>query len=376
MEIHYKAAALILAGGEGRRLEGLTETQAKPAVPFAGKYRIVDFALTNLGKSGIKNVGIITQYRPFELSEYIGNGETWKIKASFLPPYSTREGAEWYKGTADAVYRNLEYCERVGAEYTLIVSADQIYSCDYTNLLKTHVYSKADVTIYAVKVDKKDASRFGILECSKNGLITGFEEKPCEPKSDLASMGIYVYDTEKLREALEEDEKDVNSSHDFGKDVIPRAIRNRKKAVCCVFDGYWRDVGTTGSYLDASLDAIEGLCPLNGVVTREKTYPPGRIGEKGSVRSCISAGNCYINGTAENSVIGRGVRIEEGAKIKDSAVFPGALIEKNAVIEYSIIAENSVVCEGSVLTGDRSSGSPAVLGARSFVRNGAKEEHR
>ena len=373
MKAQHKVAALILAGGEGRRLGGLTETQAKPAVPFAGKYRIVDFVLTNLGKSGITNVGIITQYRPFELSEYIGNGETWKINASFLPPYSTREGAEWYKGTADAVYRNLEYSERKGSDYTLIVSADQIYSCDYTDLLKTHVENNADVTIYAVKVDKKDASRFGILECNENGEITGFEEKPSEPKSDLASMGIYVYDTDKLREVLEEDEKDLNSSHDFGKDVIPNAIKNGKKAVCCVYDGYWRDVGTVGSYLDASLDAIEGLCPLSGIMTRERSYPPGRMGDKGSARRCISAGNCYINGSVERSVIGRGVRIEEGAVVKNSVIFPGALIEKAAKLDYCIVADNSVVCENSVLTGDRTSFCPAVSGAGLLFRSESKE---
>ena len=368
--ITKNTTALILAGGEGKRLENLTKMQAKPAIPFGGKYRIVDFVLTNLYKSGFDNAGIITQYRPLELCAYIGSGSKWKLRATFLPPHSTREGKEWYSRTADSVRQNLDYTDRREPDDVLILSADHVYSFDYSSLISFHKENDADITVCSVRVGKKDARRFGIIRSAANGRITGFEEKPEFPKSDLASMGIYVFKYPVLKKTLINDRCDKKSSHDFGKDIIPNAIKNGLNVYAYEFSGYWRDVGTVESYMDASFDLLKKKFDPAGTLTNVRSFPSLYTGKSAYVKNSIIGSGCFIKGRVENSVLFRGAAVEEGAYVKDCVIFGNVLIEKDSELKYCLVDEGSVICKGSRLAGSKRDGVPFTVESGVYIRNG------
>lgn len=362
-----KCVAMLLAGGQGSRLYALTNKIAKPAVSFGGKYRIIDFPLSNCVNSGIDTVGVLTQYQPLILNEYIGNGQPWDLDRNFggvhiLSPYQAKEGSEWFKGTANAIYQNLYFIKRYNPEHVLILSGDHIYKMDYSKMLRRHIETNADCTIAALKVPMSEASRFGILNVKEGGEIYEFEEKPKMPKSDLASMGIYIFKAEKLYKYLEEDEKIEGSKNDFGGDVLPRMLSLGEKMMSYEFSGYWKDVGTISSLYDANMDLL-GDTPNFQVDekswiirSRNPIAPPHYISDKASVVNSAIVSGCEICGRVENSVLSHHVEIEEGAVVKNSILFSGVKVCKNAVIENSIIAEDVVISEGAVvgsITGDK-----------------------
>ncbi len=349
--------AMMLAGGQGSRLCSLTNKKAKPAIPFGAKYRIIDFALSNCTNSKIDTVGILTQYCPLELSEYLGNGKAWKLDRknsglTILPPYSTKKGAEWYKGTANAIYQNLEYIAKFNPKYVLILSADQVYKMNYQNMLEEHKSKNADLTISVIDVPLQDASRFGIMQADDTGRITDFEEKPPHPKSTLASMGIYIFNTNTLFEYLNQDNCNPQSSNDFGKDIIPKMIEDKLNVYAYKFDGYWRDVGTLESYWECNMDLLDEGGEIDIFSDYLKIYSgydvssPAFIGEDACIKSSLVSDNTVILGKVENSIIFSGVRIESFAEVKDSIIFENVLVEEGAKINYSIIDSDSVICEG------------------------------
>ncbi len=368
-----KCMAMLLAGGQGSRLYALTNKIAKPAVSFGGKYRIIDFPLSNCVNSGIDTVGVLTQYQPLILNEYIGNGQPWDLDRNFggvhiLSPYQAKEGSEWFKGTANAIYQNLYFIKRYNPEHVLILSGDHIYKMDYSKMLKKHVETDADCTIAAFKVPLEEASRFGILNVKEDGEIYQFEEKPKKPKSDLASMGIYIFKAEKLYKYLEEDEKLESSRNDFGGDVLPRMLSLGEKMMSYEFSGYWRDVGTISSLYDANMDLL-GDTPNFQVDekswiirSRNPIAPPHYVSGGAKVLNSAIVSGCEIFGNVENSVLSHSVEIEEGAVVKNSILFSGVKICKNAVIENAIIAEDSVIKENAKVGGVTSDRKITVIG--------------
>ncbi len=355
-----ECVAMLLAGGQGSRLGVLTQNIAKPAVPYGGKYRIIDFPLSNCTNSGITTVGVLTQYQPLELNDYIGSGKPWDLDrldggVHILPPYQNSKGGDWYKGTANAIYQNIPFISRYNPEYVLILSGDHIYKMDYSEMLNQHKKTGADCTIAVVEVPMEEASRFGIMNANEDGTIYEFEEKPKNAKSNLASMGIYVFSWDKLKKYLEQDEQDSTSSNDFGKNIIPNMLKDNQKMVIYRFNDYWKDVGTVDSLWEANLDLLNPKIKLDlsdpswRIYSRTPSAPPQYISPTATVQNSLVTEGCVISGTVDFSILFDNVTIEEGAVVRDSLIMPGAIIKKNSVIQYSIIAENSVVNEGATI---------------------------
>ena len=391
MKIKKKCVAMLLAGGMvGRaRLYALTQKVAKPAIPYGGKNRFIDFPLSNCINSGIDTVGVLTQYQPMVLNEYIGNGQPWDLDkmhggVHVLPPYQTAAGASWYEGTANAIYQNMAFIERYDPEYVIVLGGDHIYKMDYSKMLDYHIANNADSTIAVIDVPRSEASRFGIMTCDEEGRIVDFTEKPKEPKSTLASMGIYVFSWEKLRKYLIENENANTGSKDFGKDIIPAMLANDERLFAYEFEGYWKDVGTLDSLWEANMDLLSPSVPLNlydpnwKVYSRHNNMPPQYIGKNAHVENSMITEGSVVDGTVDFSIISSGVTIEEGASVKYSIVMPGTTIKKNAVVEYAIIGENCVV-ESDAMIGMNPESVPnrddwgiAVLGHNITISSGKR----
>lgn len=353
-----ECVAMLLAGGQGSRLYVLTQNIAKPAVPYGGKYRIIDFPLSNCTNSGIDTVGVLTQYQPLELNDYIGSGKPWDLDRSdggvhILPPYQKSAGGDWYKGTANAIYQNIPFIKRYNPEYVVILSGDHIYKMDYSLMIEQHKATNADCTIAVIEVPFDEASRFGIMNADENGNIYEFEEKPKNPKSNLASMGIYVFSWDKLEKYLVEDEADPNSSNDFGKNIIPNMLNDGQKLVVYRFADYWKDVGTIDSLWEANLDLLDPKIKLDlsdpnwRIYSRTPSSPPQYIANTASVQNSMITEGCEIYGNVEFSILFDNVTVEEGATVNSSLIMPGAVIKKGASVQYAIIAENVIVSEGA-----------------------------
>lgn len=374
---------MLLAGGQGSRLYALTNNIAKPAVPFGAKYRIIDFPLSNCVNSGIDTVGVLTQYQPLVLNEYIGNGQPWDLDRNFggvhvLSPYQKKAKSAWYEGTANAIYQNLNFIKMYNPDYVLILSGDHIYKMDYEKMLKAHTDNGADCTIAAIEVPLKEASRFGILNTKENGEIYEFEEKPKQPKSTLASMGIYIFTTEKLYKYLEEDDDDPNSSKDFGKDILPKMLAAGEKMYAYIFTGYWKDVGTINSLWEANMDllgenpAFDVSDPTWKIHSRNPLAPPEYLGEKASVKNSMIALGCEIYGQVENSVLSSNTVIEEGAVVKDSVIMSGTVVKSGANIHYSIIDESVTIGRNATVGAEKATAKGiTVLGRGISVGAGA-----
>ena len=359
-----RCIAMLLAGGQGSRLKVLTEKTAKPAVPFGGKYRIIDFPLSNCVNSGIDTVGILTQYQPLELNEYIGNGQPWGLNkthscAQVLPPYERHDKKSgWYKGTANAIYQNIDFIERFHPDYVVILSGDHIYKMDYAAMVAYHEANEASCTIAVRNVPLAEASRFGILNTNPDNSIYEFEEKPKQPKSTNASMGIYVFNWDVLRNALIADEEDENSSNDFGKNIIPGLLKDGHKMMAYNFDGYWKDVGTIDSLWEANMELL-GKNPefdIRGdertkIYARNNAFPSSYIDEDAKIVGSFVAEGCEVYGTVRHSVISIGCTIGENALVEDSVVMPGVVIESGAIVRHAILGENSKVCKNAVVGG-------------------------
>ena len=358
-----RCVAMLLAGGQGSRLLVLTENTAKPAVPFGGKYRIIDFPLSNCVNSGIDTVGILTQYQPLELNEYIGNGQPWGLNrshggVSVLPPYAKSKKSEWYKGTANAIYQNIPFIERYDPENVLILSGDHIYRMDYARMLRYHEEHDSDVTIAVRKVPMEEASRFGIMNTNPDGSIYEFEEKPKQPKSNNASMGIYIFKWSILRKFLMEDEENPDSDNDFGKNVIPAILNAGHKMMAYDFEGYWKDVGTISSLWEANMETL-GLNPafnLYGdgtaqIYARNYALPASYIDTKSKNVNCLIAEGCEVYGDITHSVISTGCKIGRNAMIEDSVIMPNVVIEDGVIIRNAIIGEDCRICSGAVIGG-------------------------
>lgn len=389
MKIKKKCVAMLLAGGQGSRLYALTQKVAKPAIPYGGKNRFIDFPLSNCINSGIDTVGVLTQYQPMVLNEYIGNGQPWDLDkmhggVHVLPPYQTAAGASWYEGTANAIYQNMAFIERYDPEYVIVLGGDHIYKMDYSKMLDYHIANNADSTIAVIDVPRSEASRFGIMTCDEEGRIVDFTEKPKEPKSTLASMGIYVFSWEKLRKYLIENENANTGSKDFGKDIIPAMLANDERLFAYEFKGYWKDVGTLDSLWEANMDLLSPSVPLNlydpnwKVYSRHNNMPPQYIGKNAHVENSMITEGSVVDGTVDFSIISSGVTIEEGASVKYSIVMPGTTIKKNAVVEYAIIGENCVV-ESDAMIGMNPESVPnrddwgiAVLGHNITISSGKR----
>ena len=355
-----ECVAMLLAGGQGSRLYALTRKIAKPAVPYGGKYRIIDFPLSNCVNSGIETVGVLTQYQPLELNGYIGSGAPWDLDrmdagVHVLPPYQRNQGADWYKGTANAIYQNIDFIQRYNPEYVLILSGDHIYKMDYSDMLAFHKEKNADCTIAVLDVPKEEASRFGILNTNPDGSIYEFDEKPAVPKSTLASMGIYIFTWEKLRKYLIADEEDSTSQNDFGKNVLPTMLNSGERMFAYRFEGYWKDVGTIDSLWEANMDLLDPNVPLDlsddswKIYSRNPGMPPQYLAATAEVQNSSITEGCVIEGKVESSVIFAGVTIEEGAEIVQSILMPGSVVRKGAKVQYAILAEDVEVCEGAVV---------------------------
>lgn len=359
-----ECVAMLLAGGQGSRLYALTENTAKPAVAFGAKYRIIDFPLSNCINSGIDTVGVLTQYQPLFLNEYIGNGQPWDLDrnmggVSVLPPYQGKNGADWYKGTANAIYQNIKFIDRYDPDYVLILSGDHIYKMDYAAMLAYHKKMGADCTISVLNVPMEEASRFGIMSANEDGSIYKFEEKPKNPTSTLASMGIYIFNKKKLFDYLIADDLDPESSNDFGKNIITGMLAKGEKMYAYPFEGYWKDVGTLSSLWEANMDLL-GEDPAFDVDddewrirSRTSAEPPQYIGANAKVQNSIITEGCIIDGTVINSVLSNGVVVEAGAVVKDAVILSGAVIKKDAKVEYAIVDEDVVIEEGASLGVDR-----------------------
>ena len=355
--------AMLLAGGQGSRLMVLTENTAKPAVPFGGNYRIIDFPLSNCGNSGIDTVGILTQYQPLELNEYIGNGQPWRLNrshggAQILPPYARSKKSEWYKGTANAIYQNIPFIERYDPDNVLILSGDHIYKMDYAEMLRYHVSHDADCTIAVRTVPIEEASRFGIMNTNPDGSIYEFEEKPKKPKSTNASMGIYIFKWNVLKQFLLMDEEDSNSDNDFGKNVIPAILKAGHRLFAYAFEGYWKDVGTIGSLWEANMDLLGKNPAFNlyddmgkRIYARNYAMPSSFIAACSENVNCLIAEGCEIYGAVRHSVISTGCTVYEGALVEDSVVMPNVVIEAGAIIRHAIIGEDCRIRRGAVIGG-------------------------
>lgn len=353
-----ECVAMLLAGGQGSRLYVLTGNMAKPAVPFGGKFRIIDFPLSNCTNSGIDTVGVLTQYRPLELNSYIGSGQPWELDrmsggVHILPPYQSATGAVWYKGTANAIYQNRGFVDLYDPEYVLVLSGDHIYKMDYSDMLRRHKEAGAACTISVMEVPWEEASRFGIMSVDEQDRITEFAEKPREPKSNLASMGIYIFTWSKLKAYLAADEADPNSDNDFGKNIIPAMLSAGETMAAYRFEGYWKDVGTLDSLWDANMDMLSpdnGIDPYDTewpIYARTPIRPPHFMGMDAKVDHSMVTSGCEVYGTVENSVLFHSVTVEEGAVVRYSILMPGTVVKKGAVVEYAIVAEESVIGENA-----------------------------
>ena len=346
--------AMLLAGGQGSRLKVLTEATAKPAVPFGGKYRIIDFPLSNCVNSGIDTVGIMTQYQPLELNDYIGTGSPWGLDRNFggvhiLPPYSQSGKSEWYKGTANAIYQNINFVDRYEPEYVLVLSGDHIYKMDYEKMLRYHKEKGAQCTIAVLDVPLEEASRFGIMNTRDDDSIYEFEEKPKQPKSTKASMGVYLFDWELLKKYLIDDEANPDSANDFGKNIIPKLLADGKKLFAYQFDGYWQDVGTLASLWEANMDLLDPNVPIElkdknyKIYARNYAEPPTLITKTADINNSFVAEGCTVKGSVKNSVISTGCKIAEDAIVISSVLMPDVEIKSGAVVKYAIIGQESVI---------------------------------
>ncbi len=379
-----KCVAMLLAGGQGTRLFALTSKVAKPAVSFGAKYRIIDFPLSNCTNSGIDTVGVLTQYQPLILNEYIGNGEPWDLDRSYggvhtLPPYQAKTGGEWYKGTANAIYQNIHFLDEYDSDHVLILSGDHIYKMDYSAMLAEHIEHNADCTIAVIDVPPEEASRFGIMDFAADKSILSFEEKPKAPKSNHASMGIYIFKKDVLVDELTRDEQNPNSQNDFGKNIIPTMLAEKKRMFAYRFDGYWKDVGTVTSLWEANMDLL-GEKPVlslsdrsRKVYSRNDPLPPSFLGESAQVENSIMTTGCEIYGTVRNSVIGEGVVVGEGSVIENSVIMANTIIGKNVKVFYGMVDEN-VRIEDNVTVGDPNSDKMhiALVGGNCVVKKGTK----
>ena len=384
-----EVVAMLLAGGQGSRLGVLTQKLAKPAVPFGGKYRIIDFPLSNCVNSGIDAVGVLTQYQPLVLNEYIGSGQPWDLDGnnsgvSVLSPYQQVKGADWYSGTANAIYQNINYIDRYNPDYVVILSGDHIYKMDYSKMIAAHKENNADCTIAVIDVPLAEASRFGIMNTNPDGSIYEFEEKPAHPKSTNASMGIYVFSYDKLRKYLIEDEETEGSSHDFGKDILPKMLDDGLRMFAYEFQGYWKDVGTIDSLWESNMDLLDPNVPLDltdeswKIYSRNPVVPPQYIAEGASVQNSLIADGCSISGSVDFSVLFSNVVVKPGAVVQDSIIMPGSVIEEGAVVQYAIVSENTVIGKNAVVGArpetieDKDKWGIAVIGDTLVVGAGAK----
>ncbi len=374
--------AMILAGGQGSRLGVLTKKLAKPAVPFGGKYRIIDFPLSNCSNSGIYTVGVLTQYKPLELNAHIGIGSPWDLDrrdagVRILPPYQEEKGGNWYKGTANAIYQNTEFIDSYNPEYVLILSGDHIYKMNYDEMLEKHKRSNADATIAVINVSIEEASRFGIMNTREDHSIYEFEEKPKKPKSTLASMGIYIFNWKTLKKYLREDESDRFSSNDFGKNIIPKMIKDNLKMMAYPFDGYWKDVGTIHSLWEANMDLLDDDNKLNLYDKEWKIYSSSQvslaqyIGEEALIKNSLIVEGCTVYGAVEESVLFQGVHIGKKTVIKDSVIMPNAFIGDNVIIEKAIIGSDAIIRKGCRI-GDGN--EIAVIASNEEVKSGSLVE--
>lgn len=378
-----ECVAMLLAGGQGSRLYTLTEKTAKPAVVFGGKYRIIDFTLSNCVNSGIDTVGVLTQYQPLVLNEYIGNGQPWDLDKTYggamvLPPYQRQQGADWYRGTANAIYQNIDFIKRYDPDYVLILSGDHIYKMDYSAMLDYHKKMEADCTIAVIDVPLEEASRFGIMNTNEDGSIYQFEEKPKNPKSTKASMGIYIFNKQKLFDYLIADEADAESSKDFGKNIIPSMLAGGERMFAYPFSGYWKDVGTIASLWEANMDLI-GENPVFNlkepswrIFSRNATQPPHYTGDGAVIKNSLITEGCEIYGQVENSILSNGVKIEAGAIVKDSVIMEGTVIKAGAVVEYTVMDGNTIVGCGCHIGEDKSKGEITLVGSELIIPDGVK----
>lgn len=367
-----KCIAMLLAGGQGSRLKALTKKNAKPAVSFGGKYRIIDFSLSNCVSSGIDTVGVLTQYKPTVLNAYLGNGEAWDLSSMgggvhVLPPYETENGGSWYMGTADAIYHNIDFIDSYDPDYVLILSGDHLYTMDYSKMLDEHKANQADLTVSVMTVPWEEASRFGIMEADEGGRILNFAEKPENPVSNLASMGIYIFTWQVLRAALLSDHEDKSSSHDFGKNIIPNMLSQNMRLFAYQFSGYWKDVGTIDSYYEANMELLDEdpalkLYGTNKIYSNSNIYPPHFVGPGGKIDKSIVSNGCKIMGKVQHSVIGSNVTVEKGATVKDSILLPGATVESGAKVYRSIVAERARILSGTTFGEDKKNGPITLLG--------------
>ena len=373
-----KCIAMLLAGGQGSRLYALTNNIAKPAVSFGGKYRIIDFPLSNCVNSGIDTVGVLTQYQPLILNTYIKNGQPWDLDREFggvhtLPPYQGKNSSDWYKGTANAIYQNLTFIKQYNPDYVLVLSGDHIYKMNYSIMLNYHILNNADCTIAAINVPIEEASRFGILNINKDGSIYEFEEKPKKPKSTLASMGIYVFSTKKLEKYLIEDSKNSKSSNDFGKDILPKMLADGQKMMAYEFKGYWKDVGTLDSLYEANMDLLGDSPKFDltdsswKIQSRSPLAPPHYIGKGAKTFNSIIMSGCEIYGDIENSVLASNICVKKGAEIKNSIIMGDVIIEEGAKINYSIIDEGSIIRKNAKVGESKEKNSKITLVGRNIV---------
>ena len=379
--------AMLLAGGQGSRLGILTKKIAKPAVPYGGKYRIIDFPLSNCVNSGISTVGVLTQYQPLELNDYIGNGQPWELDrldggVHILPPYQSATGASWYKGTANAIYQNLSFIDRYDPKYVIILSGDQICKQDYSDFLRFHKEKNAEFSVAVMEVPWSEASRFGLMVTDEDDRINAFQEKPKEPKSNLASMGIYIFNWDVLKKYLEEDEADPNSKNAFGMNIIPALLRDGRRMYADRFAGYWRDVGTIDSLWEANMEVLD---PENSgidifdktwkIYSRNPVLPAQKIGPRAVVQDSLVTENCKIYGNVRHSVLSAGVVVEEGATVEDAVLMDGVVVKAGAVVKRCILAEDVVVGAGAKVGGDgpiAHVGTGLTVGAGATVKEGAK----
>ena len=363
--------AMLLAGGQGSRLGILTKKVAKPAIPYGGKYRIIDFPLSNCTNSGIDTVGVLTQYQPLELNAYIGSGAPWDLDISnggvfVLPPYQKGKSGEWYRGTANAIYQNIAFIEQYNPDFVLILSGDHIYKMDYNAMLNFHIRNGADATIAVREVPWEEASRFGIMNTDSEDRIIEFEEKPKNPKSNKASMGVYIFTWEKLRRYLEADEADKKSNNDFGKNIIPNMLADKQVLMAYSFKGYWKDVGTIESLWEANMDLLETPMPIDmhdkrwRIFAKNPGMAPHYIAKGATVHDSLITEGCEVYGNVNHSILFAGVIIEEGAKVESSVIMPGSIIRRGAVVQRAIVAENAEVGPGAIV--GKETGNIAVIG--------------
>ncbi|MBG9542543.1 glucose-1-phosphate adenylyltransferase [Cytobacillus firmus] len=356
-----KCVAMLLAGGKGSRLSSLTKSLAKPAVPFGGKYRIIDFTLSNCTNSGIDTVGVLTQYQPLVLNSYIGIGSAWDLDrknggVTVLPPYSESSEVKWYTGTASAIYQNLNFLKQYDPEYVLILSGDHIYKMNYELMLNYHIEKGAEATISVIKVPWQEASRFGIMNTDEEMRVAEFEEKPAYPKNNLASMGIYIFNWSVLKEYLEMDDRNPESSHDFGKDIIPLMLDENKKLFAYPFNGYWKDVGTVKSLWEANMDLLDDECELNlfdhdwRIYSVNPNHPPQYISTQAEVAESLINEGCTIEGEVEKSVLFQGVLVGKNTVIRESVIMPDAVIGENVYIEKAIVPSGLNIPDGVVIS--------------------------